>query len=146
MAACDVVIRERGEGCCERCFQADTHGLLAGEEEKSEHRQELDNLTRLAAQAVIARGEHAREIRRLQADVGRLTEEVALLRGDQERADEGEKKRLLAEVIAEVRVLVRDLPERVKIVELCIEGIERKLGLTRKKAPQKAIGPGPKGG
>jgi hypothetical protein len=65
MSACDLHIRAYGKGCCEACFEQDTHGLLDKFKviDVGDHQQELENLTRLAAQAVIARGEHANAIR-----------------------------------------------------------------------------------
>jgi len=136
MTACDAVVREQGHGCCEACFDRDTHGLLRRELVGAEQmQQEIDNLHRLMAQMVLARGEHARVIVGLRNEVGGLIEQIALLRGDQERQDEGEKRRLMAEVVREVRTAVHDLPERLGVVERCIEGIEGRLKLRRKAVP-----------
>lgn len=151
LAECDEWIRETGHGCCDACFVNDTHGLLrAGP--VSEHAQEISNLTRLAAQMVLARHEHASAIRMLINDVGRLIEETALLRGRvaelelrEERVDERTKRNLMLEAMHEVRVWVRGLPERVAELEDCVVGLERHLKLRRRPVAQrpKALGPGP---
>lgn len=139
---CDEHIREHGSGCCDACFTRDTHGLLTSGE----------GLTRLVAQLVIARHEHARTIRMLIADVSRLIEENALLRGrvdelerQEQRTDAMDKRRLLVEALGYVRSMVHDLPERIEEVEDCVRALETHLRLRRrpKAVRQKAIGPGP---
>ena len=83
MADCDAHIKEHGRGCCGSCFVQDTHGLLDRFKviDVADLAQELDNHSRLIAQMVIARSEHANVIRQLRADVGRMLEENALLHG-----------------------------------------------------------------
>jgi len=144
MGDCDRTIRETGAGCCERCFTADTHGLLVAADRSEDHR-DIANLTRLAAQAVIARGEHANAIRQLRAQVDALTETVAVMQAQAERVDEGEKRRLLAEVMREVRAAVKSLPERVAELEEVAVGLERHLKIRRKPKAERqlALPPGP---
>ena len=47
---------------------------------------------------------------------------MALLRGTRSAWTRGEKRRLMGEVLAEVRGVGAQLPERVKVLELCVEG------------------------
>ena len=146
MAECDVVIRTEGRGCCEQCFETDPHGLLDQFKviDVADQQREIDNHTRLLAQTVIARGEHATAIRQLQAQVGTMAQAIAVLEAKLERQDEGEKRRLMVEVMTEVRSVVRALPERVQEVEECIVALERKLKLVRrpKHDRPKELGPG----
>lgn len=141
METCDRTIRETGSGCCSDCFISDTHGLLDQFRpiDVAELAQEVTNLTRLLAQMVIARTEHAKAIRSLRADMAATIQENALLRGRvseleqiEETADIVDKRLLLAEVLSEVRTLVEALPERVKELEDVAVAIEAKLGLVRK--------------
>ena len=146
MVDCDITIREKGLGCCPDCFEADTHGLLDQFRvvDVAELAQEISNLTRLLAQMVIARSEHAKAIRSLRADVAAVIEENALLRGrvtdleeDEEEVDKATKRRLITEALGEVRKLVHDLPERVREVEDCIVGIEQRLKIRRRPKAQR---------
>jgi hypothetical protein len=146
MQACDAIIRAEGRGCCGQCFETDPHGLLDKFKviDVADQQQEIQNLTRVAAQAVIAFGEHAKEIRRLRAESSGHVEEIALLRGrlsaleaGEERADATVKQRLLVEVMTEVRKVVQALPERVQEVEECIIALEKKLKLTRRPKGQR---------
>lgn len=141
METCDVTIRETGQGCCPDCFLSDTHGLLEQFRpiDVAELAQEVQNLTRLLAQMVIARSEHAKAIRSLRADMAATIQENALLRGrlqelerSEERVDAGTKASLIQEAIKEARGLVAALPERVKELEDVAVAIEAKLGLIRK--------------
>jgi chromosome segregation ATPase len=141
MEQCDTAIRETGAGCCRDCFERDTHGLLDPFRiiDVRDLQQEVDNLTRLMAQTVIARGEHAKLLRRLQADANRLTEENAMLRAriiqmDRERdlVDEEMEVEMLTELLTRVREVVEALPERVAELEDCVAGIEGKLKLKRR--------------
>ena len=146
MVDCDATIREKGLGCCPDCFTADTHGLLEPFKiyDVADLAQDIQNLTRLMAQMVIARGEHAKAIRSLRADVGGLVEENALLRGrvqrletGEEKADAATKERLLTEVLTEVRGLVHALPERVRELEDVARALEAHLKLKRKPKTQR---------
>lgn len=136
IAQCDEHIKEHGQGCCGACFIRDTHGLLDKFKviDVAEQQQDIENLHRLVAQMVIARSEHAKTIRGLMADMEAVVEQINLLRGKQERADEAEKRHLLTEVMTEVRAVVRELPERLAIVEKALPEIERRVGLRRKEA------------
>jgi uncharacterized protein Yka (UPF0111/DUF47 family) len=94
--------------------------------------QEIANLNRLAAQTVIARSEHAMAIRTLQAEVDRISAALARIEGRLDREEPGEKKRLLQEVMTEVRTAVHSLPERVKELEDVAVGLERHLKIVRR--------------
>jgi flagellar hook-basal body complex protein FliE len=146
MASCDAWIKETGQGCCPECFTHDTHGLLDRFKvvDVAELAQEADNHSRLIAQMVIARSEHAKAIYQLRAQVDSLTESVAKLEAKQDRVDEGEKRHLLTEVMAEVRKAVHALPERVQELEDVAVALEGRLGLRRrpKSARPKALGSG----
>lgn len=140
MVACDGIIRTQGIGCCPECFTADTHGLLEPFKiyDVADLAQDIQNLTRLLAQMVIARSEHAKAIRSLRADMAAVVEENALLRGrvmdleeDEEEVDAATKKRLLTEAIQEARALVHDLPERVRELEDVARAIEARLKIRR---------------
>jgi hypothetical protein len=141
MQACDATIRQTGAGCCAACFEADTHGLLDKFRviDVADHAQEIQNLTRLAAQTVIGFGEHAKAIRRLQADYTALVEENALLRGKLQEwehteatIDQRVKARLMTAVLGEVRTLVQNLPERVQELEDVVRALENHFGLRRR--------------
>jgi uncharacterized coiled-coil protein SlyX len=133
MVACDATIRTEGHGCCPECFDTDTHGLLDKFKviDVAVQEQQIQNLNRLAAQTVIGFSEHAKTIRRLLADVDRLTRENAEMRGRLDRAEPGEKQRLLHEVMDTARAAVRNLPERITEVEQCLAAIEERLKIRR---------------
>ena len=145
LADCDIHIRDEGTGCCDACFERDTHGLLEGAA-PADLAQSIDNLHRLAAQMVLARHEHAKAITRLRADVSSLIEEVALLRG---RVDESERRQatvddrtkqaIIVAAMHEFRQYVRNLPERVQEVEDCVVGIEQHLKIRRKPPTERAV-------
>lgn len=153
MAQCDALIREHGHGCCDSCFEEDTHGLLDKFKviDVADHAQELQNLTRIAAQTVIGFGEHAKAIRTLRAETAGLIQENALLRGRIQELEQHEaealvdtrvKARLLKEVMAQVRTVVARLPERVKELEDVATALEIHLGLQRRpKASRDQPGP-----
>ena len=71
MTACDTSLRETGAPCCDRCIDEDAHGLLPSyhdepvRREVGNVRRDLTDLTRHAAETVIARSEHAKAIREL---------------------------------------------------------------------------------
>jgi chromosome segregation ATPase len=141
MVDCDATIRDKGLGCCPDCFEHDTHGLLEPFKiyDVADLAQDVQNLTRLLAQMVIARSEHAKAIRSLRADVAAVIEENALLRGrvtdleeDEEEVDKATKHRLITEALGEVRKLVHDLPERVRELEDVARALEAHLKLRRR--------------
>jgi uncharacterized protein YoxC len=140
MVDCDATIREKGVGCCPDCFTADTHGLLEPFKiyDVADLAQDIQNLTRLMAQMVIARSEHAHVIRGLMADVDGVVEENALLRGRvqelearEEMADARVKTALIKQALHEVRAIVRDLPERVRELEDVARALEDRLKIRR---------------
>lgn len=141
MVDCDATIKEKGLGCCPDCFTNDTHGLLEPFKiyDVADLAQDIQNLTRLMAQMVIARGEHAKAIRSLRADMAATIEENALLRGRvqqlearEEMVDERTKRNLVVAALTEVRSVVRDLPERVRELEDVARALEAHLKLKRK--------------
>lgn len=141
METCDVHIREHGVGCCPACFTDDTHGLLDQFRpiDVAELAQEIQNLTRLMAQMVIARTEHAKAIRSLRAESAAAIQENAFLRGRvqelehrEEMADERTKRNLIVAALTDVRTIVRNLPERVTELEHVAEALEAHLKLVRK--------------
>jgi hypothetical protein len=143
MVACDATIRESGDGCCEGCFLRDTHGLLDKFKvvDVADLSQEVSNLDRLMAQMVLARHEHANAIRQLRAQNDQMAEAIARLEARQETVDGKVQVKLLAEVLVEVRHIVRNLPERVAELEEVAEALEAKLKLTRRPKEQREVPP-----
>ncbi len=139
MPQCDVLIRETGKGCCPECFEQDTHGLLDKFKviDVADHAQDTSNLNRLAAQTVIGFSEHAKAIRHLRADVDTMIEQLARIEGMLERAEPGEKRKLMREVMIEVRGVVQDLPERMGQIERALPELEAHVGLRRKEGKWK---------
>ena len=148
--ACDALWVRQGRGCCDACLLADTHGLVAPAGSVEALRSRIEAVeTDLLAKRVLDNTEIAKQMRKyerqielLQAQVGELTERLAA-------AEPGLRHALLLEVMTEVRTVVRELPERVAILEKALPYIEAKIGLRRKAekfkvvAPQKALPPAP---
>jgi hypothetical protein len=154
---CDQHLREDGRACCSSCISADTHGLLRSLSADSTElgrrvtnvEKETDEHTKLLAQMVIFRTEAAKAIRQLRAAEQRHDEETALLRGRVEGLERlahhhlGALRRILEEF--EQRLVHLDqhqaafddmaLQDRVYILELCLDEIEKKLKLRRRTTP-----------
>jgi chorismate mutase len=153
---CDATIRDTGHGCCDTCFTHDTHGLLDDVPASVDVSLQVQvaNLTRIVAQMVIARHEHAQAIGRLRASEGANIEQLARINGI---VDDLARRLRLVEIavttgpLTELRQAVVDidqmddemeaLEDRVVIIERCLEAIEAKLKLKRRKQPL-ALGTG----
>ena len=157
---CDKHLREQGRPCCATCSLAGTHGLLPdaskdlGEQVGRVERQ-TEGHTKLLAQMVIFRSEAADAIRQLRAVEHRHQEEISQLRERVETLErlarqhfdataqlvEQFEERLAHSDANQAATYYTALQERVEILELCIEGIEKKFNLKRRTAPPEETPP-----
>ena len=122
-----------GEGCCVACFRGDTHGLL------NRPQQAVDDLaqrvekveTSLLADMVL-----------LRTDLMEAVRVAGEMVGAQARRIEELEERLAhfdhAQAVVDYGLLDAaegELEDRVQILEMCIEGIEKKLKLKRRQPP-----------
>ena len=149
-AACDVLWLQGGRGCCDACLLADTHGLVAPAGSIEALRVRLEQVeAELLAKRVLDNTEIARAMRKYERQIELLQSQVAELLETTRAAEPGERSMLMVSVMTEVRQVVRDLPERVTILEKALPYLEAKLGLRRKPEKfkvtkeQKALPPAP---
>ena len=74
-------------------------------------------------------------LRRVEA----LEQQVAKLAHDVEHVPAAERQVVLSGFVTEVREIAQGMSKRIRILEVCIQGIESKLRLRRKDDPEKVI-------
>lgn len=109
-------------------------------------RQEVDDITRVLAELVIARREDTAGLRQLAAEVVRLSQENAALHAEivelrraTAAVDATAKAAILDQLAADVRWAVFDLPTRLDDVEECIVGLEHHLRVKRRPKDQRTL-------